>query len=68
MARPFAIGDPFVCVGCGLKFRRRDGLFAHWEATGHGPQQQQADSLDRARLSISGNDAPPPTRIREEEP
>ena len=67
MARPFAVGDPLVCVGCGLTFRRRDGLLAHWEVTGHGPQQQQADSLDRARASISEDDARPPTRLHKEE-
>jgi hypothetical protein len=69
MPRPltrFDAGEPFVCVGCGLTFRRRAGLLAHWEVTGHGPKQQQADSLDRARASISGDDVPPPTRVPEE--
>jgi len=68
MARPFAVGDPFVCVECGLKFRQRAGLLAHWESTGHGPKQRQADSLSQARASISADDAPPPTRIHEEQP
>ncbi|MGO9179231.1 MAG: hypothetical protein ACLQBX_11405 [Candidatus Limnocylindrales bacterium] len=68
MARPFAVADPFVCVECGLKFRQRTDLLAHWESTGHGPKKQQADSLDRARASTSDDDAPPPTRVHEEEP
>ena len=59
-------GDPFVCVGCGLMFRRRAGLLAHWEVTGHGPKQQQADSLDRARASISEDEVPPPTRLHKD--
>ncbi len=68
MARPFAVHDAFVCVECGLKFRQRASLLAHWHSTGHGPKQRQADSLDRARASISAGDAPPPTRVHEEEP
>ncbi len=68
MVRPVAVGDPFVCVGCGLTFRQRAGLLAHWESTGHGPKQRQADGLDRARASISADDAPAPTRVPEEEP
>ncbi|MGO9208012.1 MAG: hypothetical protein ACLQBX_17825 [Candidatus Limnocylindrales bacterium] len=67
MARPVDASDPLVCVGCGLTFRRRAGLLAHWEVTGHGPKQRQADSLDRARASISGDDVPLRTRLREEE-
>ncbi|MGO9178516.1 MAG: hypothetical protein ACLQHS_04450 [Candidatus Limnocylindrales bacterium] len=65
--RIFDTAEPFVCVGCGLMFRRRAGLLAHWEVTGHGPKQQQADSLDRARASISEDDAPPPTRLHKDE-
>jgi hypothetical protein len=47
-------------------FRRRAGLLAHWEVTGHGPKQQQADSLDRARASISEDEVPPPTRLHKD--
>ena len=60
---------PFVCFECGARFALRAGVGAdgslegHWRTAGHGPRQVQEDAIDRARFSLLGDDAPPPTDI-----
>lgn len=65
MSKP---ATPYVCLECGLRFAQRSGaaptsLEAHWRATGHGPRQVHEDAIDRARFSLLGDAAPPPTDV-----
>jgi hypothetical protein len=65
------IQRPYACVECGQRFAilsprppfLRSSLKAHWQASGHGPRQVQADAIDRARFSLLGDEAPPPEDV-----
>lgn len=50
----------FPCLECAEPFDTKEEQREHWEIEGHGPEQLALDSVDKARYSVMGDDAPPP--------
>lgn len=56
----------YPCQECGQPFDSREEQKRHWQDFGHGPNQVQADAVDRARWGVMGDEAPDPVFVTEE--
>lgn len=53
----------YPCQECGQPFDSREDQKRHWQDFGHGPNQVQADAVDRARWGVMGDEAPDPVMV-----